>query len=61
MEKAIELENLLVSFKEEYEKFTKKGNKTAGTRARKILQDIRNIAKDTRDEISKTKKEMITT
>ena len=35
------------------------GNKSAGTRARKTLQDIRNLAKDTRDEISNTKKEMV--
>jgi vacuolar-type H+-ATPase subunit H len=60
MEKVIELENLVNAFKEEYVKFIEKGNKTAGTRARKALQDIRNLAKDTRDEISDTKKQMIT-
>jgi hypothetical protein len=59
MEKVTEMENLFISFKEEYEKFIKKGNKTAGTRARKFLQDIRNLAKETRDDISKTKKEKI--
>lgn len=53
-----EFENLLNSFKEDYEKFLEKGNKTAGTRARKTLQDIRNLAKDTRDGISNTKKQM---
>jgi hypothetical protein len=31
----------------------------AGTRARKHLQEIRNLAKDLRDEISKTKREMV--
>ena len=59
MEKVIELENLVKSFKEDYEKFLEKGNSTAGTRARKILQDIRNLAKDTRDEISNTKKQRV--
>lgn len=59
MEKVIELENLLKLFREDYEKFIEKGNKTAGTRARKTLQDIRNLAKDTRDEISNTKKQMV--
>jgi ElaB/YqjD/DUF883 family membrane-anchored ribosome-binding protein len=59
MEKLTEFENLLQSFKEDYEKFIEKGNKTAGTRARKTLQDIRNLAKDTRDEISNTKKDMV--
>lgn len=58
MERVTEFENLLTSFKEDYEKFVDKGNKTAGTRARKTLQEIRNLAKDTRDEISNTKKEM---
>lgn len=53
-----EFENLLKSFKDDYEKFVEKGNKTAGTRARKTLQDIRNLAKDTRDGISNTKKQM---
>lgn len=58
MEKVTEFENLLQSFREDYEKFIEKGNKTAGTRARKTLQEIRNLAKDTRDEISNTKREM---
>ena len=54
-----EFETLLTSFREDYLKFIEKGNNTAGTRARKSLQDIRNLAKDTRDEISNTKKEMV--
>jgi hypothetical protein len=53
-----EFEALLEAFKEDYVKFTEKGNKTAATRARKALQEIRNLAKDVRDEISKTKREM---
>lgn len=60
MEKLNELENLLKMLREDYEKFIDKGNKTAGTRARKTLQEIRNLAKETRDEISNTKKQMIT-
>lgn len=58
MEKVKQFEDLIVTFAEDYEKFTTKGNKQAGTRARKVLQEIRNLAKDTRDEISNTKKEM---
>lgn len=58
MEKVKQFENLLATFVEDYEKFTSKGNKQAGTRARKTLQEIRNLAKDTRDEISNTKREM---
>jgi ElaB/YqjD/DUF883 family membrane-anchored ribosome-binding protein len=59
MEKVEQFEELLTSFKDDYEKFVEKGNKTAGTRARKALQEIRNLAKETRDEISKTKREMV--
>jgi vacuolar-type H+-ATPase subunit H len=59
MEKVREFETLIESFKEDYEKFVEKGNKTAGTRARKTLQEIRNLAKDTRDEISNTKRDMV--
>lgn len=55
-----EFETLLESFKEDYLKFVEKGNNTAGTRARKSLQDIRNLAKEVRDEISSTKKQKTT-
>jgi hypothetical protein len=58
MEKLTEFEKLFETLKEDYAKFIEKGNKTAGTRARKTLQEIRNLAKDTRDEISNVKKEM---
>lgn len=58
MERVEEFKMLLETFTKEYEKFTIKGVKQAGTRARKVLQDIRNLAKDTRDEITKTKNEM---
>ncbi len=47
---------LVSEFETDYLKFTEKGNKTAGTRARKALQEIRNLSKDIRTEISSTKK-----
>jgi hypothetical protein len=56
-EKSTEMENLVENFKSEYEKFSEKGNKAAGTRARKHLQEIRNLAKELRDQISREKKE----
>lgn len=52
-----EFETLLENFKADYTKFMEKGNNTAGTRARKALQDIRNLAKEVRDEISSVRKE----
>ena len=46
-----EVENL----KAEYEKF-ERGNKSAGTRARKSLQTIKKISQDLRVEIQENKK-----
>ncbi len=56
-EKTTEMESLVENFKAEYVKFSEKGNKAAGTRARKHLQEIRNLAKELRDQISRDKKE----
>jgi hypothetical protein len=47
---------LVSEFETDYLKFTEKGNKAAGTRARKALQEIRNLSKDIRTEISSAKK-----
>ena len=57
MNRLEELKAFVVAFEEDYSKFNEKGNKTAGTRARKTLQDIRNWSKDVRMEISEAKKE----
>lgn len=59
-EKSTEMESLVENFKAEYSKFSEKGNNAAGTRARKHLQEIRNLAKELRDHISKVKKEGVT-
>jgi len=48
-----EIENL----KAEYEKF-QRGNKSAGTRARKVLQNIKKAAQQIRGEIQEAKKAM---
>lgn len=58
MNRIEELKSMVEAFEEDYTKFNDKGNKTAATRARKSLQEIRNFAKDVRMEISETKKEM---
>jgi ABC-type Zn uptake system ZnuABC Zn-binding protein ZnuA len=50
------LKALVSEFEADFTKFSDKGNKAAGTRARKALQEIRNIAKDIRTEISDAKK-----
>jgi hypothetical protein len=41
--------------KVEYEKF-ERGNKSAGTRARKILQNVKKISQEIRNQIQEAKK-----
>lgn len=50
------LEQELESLKKEYEKFDR-GNKSAGTRARKILQNIKRLCQDMRVQIQESKKD----
>jgi len=50
------MKSLVSEFEADFKKFSEKGNKAAGTRARKALQEIRNLAKDIRTEISDAKK-----
>lgn len=50
------LEQEIENFKLEYEKF-ERGNKSAGTRARKQLQNIKKISQDLRVLIQDTKKD----
>lgn len=50
-----DLENEISMLKEELEKFDR-GNKSAGTRARKVLQNIKRVAQDIRVYIQSAKK-----
>jgi len=52
------LENELELFKAEYAKF-ERGNKTAGTRARKHLQNLKKTAQELRNTIQCSKKEEV--
>lgn len=49
------LETEIANLKEEFEKF-ERGNKSAGTRARKVLQNIKRISQDIRIQIQTAKK-----
>ena len=55
MEKLIEIKELMTELEENLEKFYNKGNKAAGTRARKALQDIKNLSQELRKEIQEKK------
>ncbi|HSQ41324.1 MAG TPA: hypothetical protein VLM37_03480 [Fibrobacteraceae bacterium] len=50
------LEQEIESLKREYEKF-ERGNKSAGTRARKVLQNIKRLCQELRVQIQSVKKD----
>lgn len=51
----VQIAEAFKSFIEEDAKFTEKGNKAAGTRARKALLELSKLAKARRSEISEEK------
>lgn len=55
MSRTSELQNLVSEVVDEMEKFYDKGNKAAGTRARKGLQDLKKLSQDIRLEIQAKK------
>jgi hypothetical protein len=57
MSRLNEVKNLMAGLEEELVKFYDKGNKAAGTRARKQLQDLKKLAQDIRVEIQNMKNE----
>ena len=55
IEKFNELKTLIASLEADADKFYNKGNSAAGTRVRKGLQDIKNLAQEVRLEIQESK------
>lgn len=55
MEKYTQLKNLVLSMEDDFNKFYEKGNKAAGTRARKAMQEVKVLAQDIRKEIQDSK------
>jgi len=55
IEKFNELKNLIASLEGDADKFYNKGNNAAGTRVRKGLQDVKNLAQTIRLEIQDAK------
>jgi hypothetical protein len=52
-----EIKALVDDLEVDMEKFYSKGNKTAGTRARKSLQELKKLSQDIRVDIQNSKKE----
>lgn len=55
MSRIDEVKNLMSELEVEMEKFYNKGNKAAGTRARKHLQDLKKLSQEIRLEIQDIK------
>ncbi|HKL15191.1 MAG TPA: hypothetical protein VJ915_06120 [Balneolaceae bacterium] len=55
MSRIEEVKNLMTELEEDMEKFYEKGNKAAGTRARKQLQNLKKLAQEIRLEIQDKK------
>jgi hypothetical protein len=55
MKKFEELKNLIASIETDADKFYNKGNSAAGTRVRKGMQDLKNIAQAIRAEVQDLK------
>ncbi|MCE7055561.1 histone H1 [Algoriphagus sp. AGSA1] len=55
MSKFSEVSELVNSLKDDFEKFYEKGNQAAGTRVRKGMQDLKNLAQDIRKEVQDMK------
>jgi len=57
MELLEQMQEVLNSVQEDATKFYEKGNKAAGTRVRKAMQSIKNLAQDVRTDVSAKNKE----
>jgi len=57
MSRIDDVKNLVSELEVDLEKFYDKGNKAAGTRARKQLQDLKKLSQDIRLEIQNIKNE----
>jgi len=56
MEKFEELKSVVAALEEDVTKFDEKGNKAAGTRVRKAMQNIKGLAQDVRVAVSAANK-----
>jgi hypothetical protein len=52
-----EIKDLILGLEADFEKFYDKANQAAGTRVRKGMQDLKNMAQDIRKEVQDKKNE----
>ena len=52
----VEIDGKKFDLKEDFEKFFIRGNKTAGTRLRKVMQELKKLTQEVRDDVQDYKK-----
>ncbi|WP_373494007.1 histone H1 [Aquiflexum sp.] len=57
MSRFSEIKDLILGLEGDFEKFYDKNNQAAGTRVRKGMQDLKNLAQDIRKEVQDKKNE----
>ncbi len=55
MEKFSKIKDLIASVEDDADKFYNKANSAAGTRVRKAMQDLKNLAQEVRGEVTARK------
>lgn len=55
MNRFSEIKDLIMSLESDFDKFYDKKNQAAGTRVRKGMQDLKNLAQDIRKEVQDLK------
>jgi hypothetical protein len=55
MEKYQQIRELVISAEGDFDKFYNKGNKAAGTRVRKAMQDVKELAQEIRIDVQNHK------
>lgn len=55
MERFNQLKELIMSLEDDFDKFYEKGNNAAGTRVRKGMQELKNLAQEIRLEVQAKK------
>ncbi|MDW3646214.1 MAG: histone H1 [Bacteroidia bacterium] len=55
MDKYAKLKSLVIGIEDDFSKFYDKGNKAAGTRARKAMQELKVLAQEIRKDIQASK------
>ena len=51
----VEIDGKKFNLKEDFEKFFIRGNKTAGTRLRRVMQEIKKVSQDVRTDVQQYK------